>query len=415
MRKSIFGYLLLIISTLSGYAQQTSRCHKTEALQSLISKDPQQAFAIREARKGLNELLEQGVSSSGTVYQIPVVVHIIYNTAEQNISDASIYSQLDVLNADYRKQNADVSNVPSHYTGAAADVEIEFCLAHVDPDGNWTDGITRTQTTTTQWSGSSNGMMSAADGGHDPWPHSDYLNIWVVSLNPQFLGYAYPPGANPNGMVIGYKNFGTVGSYLSNIYDEGRTATHEIGHWLDLFHLWGPGADNTDCTASDMVDDTPVQAQANYNCPSGNQVSCSNGPHGDMYMNFLDYVNDDCMIMFTEGQKARMRAALEGPRASILASQGCDLTSVYESGLTKMFSIYPNPASQTIKLNLAPWMNEEFMVTIINTQGKRLQVESHVTKSYASDGINISNLASGLYILELVSGQEKAIKRFTKL
>ncbi|MFT4526073.1 MAG: hypothetical protein ACI85F_002237 [Bacteroidia bacterium] len=415
MRKSLSALTFILFLNAAAWAQQGTRCQHSEAVAKLISQDPHQAITIQEAHEQVNQKVSNRSSTAGTVYQIPVVVHVVYNTAEQNISEASIYSQLDVLNADYRKQNADFSNVPSHFSGMATDLEIEFCLAHVDPNGNWSDGITRTETTTTQWSGSSTGMMSNTSGGHDPWPHSEYLNIWVVSLNPQFLGYAYPPGANPNGMVIGYKNFGTVGSYLSNIYDGGRTATHEIGHWLDLHHPWGPGGDNTNCTASDLVDDTPMQAEPNYNCPVGIQISCNNGPNGDMHMNFMDYANDDCMHMFTEGQKTRMRAALEGPRASILVSQGCNLTSVYESELSKNFSIYPNPASHSINLDLAPWINGDFNIHISNAQGRRVQSESGLTKSTVNNGVDISHLASGLYFIELENGQEKAVKRFSKL
>ena len=415
MKKYFFALLFLSFYGSSIWAQEAARCQHTEAVHELISHDPHQIIAIQQAHEQVNEIISQRNNTTGAVYQIPVVVHVIYNTAEQNISEASIYSQLDVLNADYRKYNADVSGVPSHFSGDAADTEIEFCLAHVDPNGNWSNGITRTETTMSQWSGSSTGMMSNAGGGHDPWPHSEYLNIWVVNLNPQYLGYAYPPGANPNGMVIGYKNFGTIGSYLSNVYDEGRTATHEIGHWLDLFHPWGPGADNSDCTASDLVDDTPVQAEPNYNCPAGNQVSCENGPNGDMYMNFMDYVNDDCMLMFTEGQKTRMRAALEGPRASILTSQGCNLTSVFESTLSKNFSVYPNPASQSLYLDLSPWVNEVFEVNILTAQGQRVQPELGLNRSATSNGIDISSLPPGFYFIELISGQERAVKRFTKL
>ena len=415
MKKSFFALTLFVFGSISTWAQEANRCQHTEAVQALISQDPHQAIAIQDAHEQVNEIISQRTNTSGTVYWIPVVVHVVYNTAEQNISVTAIQSQLDVLNADYRGLNADQNEVPAHFSNLVADSEIAFCLANVDPEGNWTTGITRTETTTSQWSGSSTGMMSAGGGGHDPWPHSDYLNIWVVNLNPLYLGYAYPPGANPNGMVIGYKNFGTIGSYLSNIYDEGRTATHEIGHWLNLFHLWGSGGDNLDCTASDLVDDTPVQAEPNYNCPSGTQISCDNGPNGDMYMNFMDYVNDDCMLMFSEGQKTRMRATLEGPRASILTSQGCNLTSVYESELSKNFTVYPNPASQSINLDLAPWITGEFSVHILTAQGQKIQSESGLTKSSARNGIDIGHLASGLYLLELVSGEEKAVKRFTKL
>jgi len=406
--------IILILITTNVLSQNTERCHTTFAVQKLIEQDPSQEALIHAAREQTDRILENK-NATGGIYTVPVVFHVIYNTSEQNISETSIYSQLEILNEDYRKQNSDASNLPSYFSSVAADVQIEFCLAHVDPQGAWTDGVTRTQTNTAEWNGGSTMMMSASGGGHDPWPHSEYLNVWVVNMNPAYLGFAYPPGANPNGMVIGYKNFGRVGSYLTNPYNLGRTATHEIGHWLDLYHLWGPGADNQDCTGSDLVDDTPVQEEPNYNCPTGSQISCSNGPNGDMYMNFMDYVNDNCMVVFTEGQKARMRAALEGPRASILASQGCNLTSVYESDLSKKFSIYPNPTSSSITIDLAPGTVQKIDIRILDVTGKVILSQDQRSLSGRLVTVDISTLLPGIYFLEVLNGPEKATKRFSKI
>lgn len=416
MKKPIALFILILLVAEFSFGQNSvERCSYQGALEQLIEKDPSQLENLRDARDQIEAKLLNQESRSGTVYQIPVVFHVVYNNAEQNVSMDAIYSQLDVLNEDYRKQNSDISQVPTHFSGLAADCEIEFCLAHVDPEGNWTDGVTRTQTSTSMWNGGSTAMMSEAGGGHDPWPHSEYLNVWVVNMNPNFLGYAYPPGVNPNGMVIGYKNFGRIGSYLTSIYNKGRTATHEIGHWLDLHHPWGPGADNSDCTASDLVDDTPMQAEPNYNCPSGIHISCNNGPNGDMHMNFLDYANDACMHFFTEGQKARMRAALEGPRASILSSPGCDLTSVYDSELSKQINVFPNPANEEIRIDAAPWIGDRIQVRILNGIGQVVLDIGSVVVDPSKLRFNISGLDQGFYLVDITAGNERAVKRFTKI
>ena len=393
------------------FGQQHQRCNHTELMDKIIRTDPTQVNAIEQARQITDQIVAEGKSSTSTVYEIPVVFHVIYNTSEQNISEQSIQSQLDVLNADYRKQNADASNVPSHFASVAGDMEINFCKASVDPDGNWTTGITRTQTSVSQWPGLSTQMMSAAQGGHDPWPHSDYLNIWVVNLDPIYLGFALTPGGSTNGMVIGYKNFGTIGSYLTNQYSLGRTATHEAGHWLDIFHPWGSGGSNPNCDQSDLVDDTPVQQESNYNCPSGIVTSCGNGPNGDMYMNFMDYVNDNCMVMFTNGQKARMRATLEGPRASILQSVGCNLNSIYESDLSHQISVYPNPSSGTIRLDHSPWIGNSVGLRILDLQGRPVKVFTEIRPSSIGLDLDISDLLSGVYLVEVAVENEKAIKR----
>jgi len=269
-----------------------------------------QFYVKYNARSGLR---------SGIV-RIPVVVHVVYNTSAQNISDVQIQSQIDVLNQDYRMLNSDTSLVPSVFQPLAADARIEFQLAVRDPNCNPTNGITRTSTTVTSFS-TDNSVKSAATGGADPWPSNKYLNIWVCRLSSGLLGYAQFPGgsATTDGVVITDTAFGNTGTVLAP-YNKGRTATHEIGHWLNLLHIWGD--DGGACTGSDMVDDTPNQASENYGCPVFPHVSCSNGPNGDMFMNYMDYTDDPCMFMFTAGQSARIDATLYGPRSSIVASDG---------------------------------------------------------------------------------------------
>ena len=181
-----------------------------------------------------------GLSQSrtlGSVYHIPVVVHVVWKTNAQNISDAQIQSQIDVLNNDYRRTNIDQINTPSVWQGIAADSEIEFCLASVDPNGQPTNGINRVQTTHGQF-GMSNDIHTSSAGGADDWPNDDYLNIWVCDIANSLLGYASPPsnwiGSN-DGVVVGYKYFGNSNH---TPYHKGRTATHEVGHWLNLEHIW---------------------------------------------------------------------------------------------------------------------------------------------------------------------------------
>lgn len=258
-----------------------------------------------------------------TVVTIPVVVHIVYNVAAENIADAQVYNQIDVLNKDFSRTNSDVGETPAYFAGVAANCEVQFCLATVDPSGNPTTGITRTSTTKTSFSTSDD--MKFATYGHTIWDRNSYLNLWVCDLSGGLLGYAQFPGgaASTDGVVIDYVYFG-VGGAGATPYDLGRTATHEVGHWLNLYHIWGD--DGTGCGGSDLVADTPNQADETYGCPNGAiRISCSNGPNGDMYQNYMDYTDDGCMNLFTAGQKTRMQAlfAAGGSRVSILSSNGC--------------------------------------------------------------------------------------------
>jgi pregnancy-associated plasma protein-A len=247
--------------------------------------------------------------------EIPTVVHVVYKTNAQNISDAQIKSQIDVLNADFRKKNADVSTTPAVFMPLASDARVQFKLATTDPAGKATDGITRTKTTKDSFS-HDDGVKSAGSGGADPWPADKYLNIWVCQLGGGLLGYAQFPGgpAATDGVVILHSGFGTTGTAAAP-FNLGRTTTHEVGHWLNLRHIFGD--DGTGCAGSDFVADTPNQGGPNFGVPTFPHVSCGNGPNGDMFMNYMDYVDDVAMVMFTAGQVTRMQATLDGFRSAI--------------------------------------------------------------------------------------------------
>ena len=259
------------------------------------------------------------------VVRIPVVVHVVWHAAVENISVAQIQSQIDVLNADFRMANADSNLVPAAFKPVRADTRIEFGLAVRAPDCSAHSGITRRQTAIDLFwptPESELDLKSAARGGTDPWPRDRYLNIWVC--NYASLGYARYPGApaHLDGVIVTYEAFGTTG-VVQAPFNLGRTATHEVAHWLNLMHLWGDDDDPAAaCMRSDEVTDTPMQLEENSGCPDFPHISCSNGPHGDMFMNYLDYTDDACMHMFTAGQADRMNATLQTTRSSILTSDG---------------------------------------------------------------------------------------------
>jgi len=326
MKRLSFTLIAILITEL--YAQQVQRCGTDFMVQKALLTNP-------EAKKNMEELeafTQQWIaehahekSDKALLITIPVVVHIVYKNSAENLSDARIQSQIDVLNQDFRRLNADASNTPSAFQSVAADVEIEFCLASIDPNGQPTNGITRTSTTVSSFDINNDNIKFTNQGGKDAWPSNKYLNIWVGDISGGILGYATPPGMFPpayDGVVINYRYFGTAAFGAQSPYNKGRTATHEVGHWLNLIHIWGD--DNGDCTGSDNVSDTPNQAAENYGCPNYPKTdACTPSAPGVMFMNYMDYVDDACMNMFTLGQKARMHAAINGARSSLFSSNGC--------------------------------------------------------------------------------------------
>jgi len=237
------------------------------------------------------------------IVNIPVVVHVLYNNQSQNISDSQIASQIQVLNDDFNARNSDVSMVPFEFSGDVGNSEIEFTLAQ----------IIRKETSVSAF-GTNDAIKFSSQGGSDVVSPETYLNIWVGNIGGGILGYAqYHGGSSSNDVVVIVTNyFGTNGTATSP-FDKGRTGTHEVGHWLNLRHIWGDGR----CKRDDYVADTPNSDRPNYSCPSYPTVHCRSN---DMTMNYMDYTNDACMYMFTNGQKDRMRALFVegGARASFI-------------------------------------------------------------------------------------------------
>jgi len=291
--------------------------------------------------------IKTGVLSLGLRAQvtIPVVFHVVYNTAEQNISDAKIQSQVAVLNEDFNATN-DQSNVPAVFKPLIGNADFYFVLATRDPNGNATSGITRTQTSVISFSSNGNVCFNAF-GGKDAWDTKQYLNIWVCNKTGA-VGYStYPWSGNPSsdGIIVKYNYVGRTGTFTNNWnYIKGRTLTHEVGHWLGLIHTWGDAA-----CGDDYVSDTPKQGSPNGSCPAFPRVTtCSPNSSGDMFMNYMDYTYDACRTMFTAQQVSRMHNHLITYRAGILTSLGAT-----PAGCTapNVFSVSAGTISATITWN----------------------------------------------------------------
>ncbi len=299
-------------------APKRRQCAAMQEYERLLEEQPSFRANQQRAELAIARAMETGEAARVTrrIVTIPVVVHVVWKKPTENISKAQIRSQVETLNQDFRAKNPDTSRVPAPWQGLVVDAKIKFKLATYDPEGKRTDGIVRVQSHRNSF-GPGDDVKRAGKGGSAAWPSDKYLNLWVCSLAGGLLGYAQFPGGPKatDGVVILNTAFGSEGTATAPFH-KGRTATHEVGHWLNLRHIWG---DTLDCSGGDRVADTPNAEGPNTGKPTFPKVSCGNAPNGDMFMNYMDYVDDEAMFMFTAGQVARMNACLAGPRASFLA------------------------------------------------------------------------------------------------
>ncbi|MFN8297821.1 MAG: M43 family zinc metalloprotease [Chitinophagales bacterium] len=320
-------------------AQQPEHCGADKHLRTFLA-DPANLARFEQGWQEIESYNNSPAAnqSRSVIITIPVVFHVIHSGQAVgtglNISDAQIQSQIDVLNECYRKRNADTALVPSWFKSRIADIEVEFCLARRDPNGNPSTGITRHN-----FPNASNNF----DTNIKPvtqWNPAYYMNVWTTVLNGQILGYATFPNGGPlneDGIVLDYRYVGKAPAnpFPSN-YTLGKTCVHEAGHWLGLFHTFQDSCSGTDpltCNIfGDRVCDTPPTKEANYGSPSLNQNTCTETPVDelDMWMDYMDYVNDENLQMFTTGQKDIIRGVLNTSRLSIQLSLGCtDTTTAF--------------------------------------------------------------------------------------
>jgi hypothetical protein len=424
--KKITGILFLTLFASNLLAQRN--CGTEEYKRLLLQTNPSFEHSFNVAEQQIQKTLKEQKrflrrdTFANELINIPVVVHVVYNNADQNISDAQIQSQLTALNNDFSNQNADKASRPGVFNNLAADARIHFCLAQVTPDGKATNGIIRRQTNTALFT-ADDAMKSNVRGGDNSWDSKKYLNIWICNLGARTLGYATLPGsaADVDGVVIGFDVFGTVGNVRSP-FNKGRTATHEVGHWLGLKHLWG----DVEC-GDDSVDDTPRQKSYNFGCPSFPHVTdCSPDADGDMFMNYMDFSDDACMNMFTMEQMKRMRAlfASGNIRNSFLASLACDSTLVQGGPVVidtvpvvpavkkDTFKIYPNPVQSVATVEYKP-ANDMLVksFSIYNMTGIKVFM-GELTKEKTS--INLSSFIPGVYIIRIGEGSGKFTTKILK-
>jgi PKD repeat protein len=318
------NYLVLLIVTLflSGPVMaQNGHKHFEQCLAEVMLKEEMaanpsyaaaQAQLEEQTRAYVAEYLanrqnQTGQKNAGVLRVIPVVFHIIHEGGPENIKRAQCVNQINILNLDIRRMNADTVNTPAPFKPLGADAEIEFRLATLDPNGNCTDGVVRVFSPLTNNARNNVKALSY-------WPSNKYLNIWIVKsientsgTSGIVLGFAqFPGGASATDGVVMRHDYTGDTLTAANNNNAGRTLTHEVGHWLNLRHIWGDAT-----CGDDFVADTPTQQGPNQsNCPSFPSITCNNGPNGDMFTNYMDYTRGTCQNMFSIGQAARMNAAL---------------------------------------------------------------------------------------------------------
>lgn len=414
-----FYLILLAVAGFSLQAQQAPVapqvkriCATDKVMARFFAKNPQAKLEEADLRDFLinNDYKTQ---KKKAVVTIPVVVHVLYKTAQQNISDAQILSQITALNQDFRKQNTDFNTVvPAAFQPNAADLELAFCMATRDPNGNATTGIERKSVPQSFVLGNSYYTSS----GLAAWDPTKYLNIWVGYFDgfdsegepwDGTLGFAYLPssaGQPHDGLVIGCFNMGTVGTLWQG-YDLGRTATHEIGHYFGLNHIWGNTGVCGTSGGSDGCADTPATNGPYYEQDNpvfpDNQYTCTSSANGAMFMNYMDYVADYQMAMFTNDQKTITSNTMIGPRASLLNANGCSLLSVNETEKVEAINIFPNPTTQYI--SIASPLAKINEIEIFNAEG-RLVKKAFIKNE--TDKIDVKDFASGVYYVRTYTGKD---------
>ena len=405
---------MILLLHLGGMQAQADRCGFSSITERLINH-PASAKAAVEIEHQISEWLHaQSGKRTAVNYVIPIVVHVVWEQEVEDISYDQILSQIDALNRDFDQIGMEYSDLPEEFKSVVPRSSIQFCLAGLTPEGTYTNGVTRTQTELTNI-GSRFNIHYDELGGKSIWDPDKYLNIWVCNVDDsrEILGFARPPSAvgkdadEKDGVVIDYRAFGAKGTALSPT-DGGRTLVHEIGHYLHLRHLW-----KENVCADDGVPDTPIQATGYRGCPDQPNSTCGSL---DMPMNFMDYVDDHCMRLFTEGQMQRMIAVLNTARQSLVRNSAstCGFTtSAYQLKEPGQMQVYPNPVEDVLHLHLDDWFINAKHWQLMDFLGRPI-LEGTIRADQSNLKLDVSKLSSGIFQVKVQSTDRLAVRSIVK-
>lgn len=418
----------LALQIVSVQAQQLKPCGSYEYLKNLDKKYPGFEKGVKDLPNYINSLGNK--KTRGQVF-IPVVVHIVYKNATENLSDAYVSAQIDQLNRDYARLNSDTTNLRAAFKPLCGPANIRFVLQQTK----------RVQTTSSGFlmdfdifgNNYADDVKISNNGGDDAVSPSTTLNIWVCDITfnggGEILGYAYPPPGLPNwgagmsypsqgldGVVIDYLAFGgstklPLGS--SSYGCKGRTAVHEVGHYLGLRHIWGD--DGGACTGQsgfedDGISDTPVQgSESSFDCDkTKNSCNQGTGDLPDMVENYMDYSLESCQNSFTKGQVSFMENVLATIRTTIHMPTG-----ITEADPNLGIQVFPNPATDQITLNLTSLDANEAQIIISDVTGNVVRKEYN-NKLNEPIMVNLNNMHTGTYFLKVVAGNHQYNQSFIK-
>lgn len=382
---SITKILLLVCTTIlswsaDGFGQQSNHCGTD-----LIMNTPRGEAYYRETSSKVFDHLENATNGGRSTLVVPLVFHIVHNAAVENIDDSLVYQQIIRLNEDFQRLNADSSNTPAPFKSLAGSMDIEFCLAQIDPAGNPTSGIVRTATFESSFPSGTpyhlpDPVKHGSSGGVDAWDTEKYLNVWICNLTGS-TAYTAPVGnfvdPTDDGIVCHYNHIGNSGV---SPYDMGRTMVHEMGHWFGLKHIWGD--DNGACSGTDYMADTPNQSNWNGSCPTFPVTdNCTPTYPGVMFMNYMDYTNDGCRNMFSNNQTSYMQAFYDALLTDYFLENKCTpLTSTVNIKEEKLFIAqqYGHVVVQSEKemSSIAFYDTSGRLLMVKNNCGKRIDISS---------------------------------------
>jgi len=332
---------------------------------------------------------------------IPIVIHVVWNKYAENISDELISTQIDALNRDFNAQNQDLNRVPNEFKSRVSNIGVSFCLASKSPSGLPTNGIVRVETNIEDI-GIKDFLFFDSTGGSNAWDTEKYLNIWVANTGAFLSGYGTYPGLTApekTGVVVNPKYFG-VNKHPK--YGLGRTLVHEVGHYFGLNHVW---ANDPLCEEDDGVTDTPKQEYEHIGCPNYPQASCT---ESDMFMNFMDYVDDPCMLMFTAGQKERIWANIYVFRPTLL-SNTIDYYCLRDNQSSDVtFSISPNPLTDVMTITFPNPDNGLVRVQVFDMLGRLRKNDSILADSRLE--MRVEDLDSGVYLVKIGRNTKVVVK-----